>query len=83
MRYVFAAVALWMVAGCANPNAMQEAADRCAAVGISARDPDFTACTQAYRLESQQTAIGNAYRNAVDFGPRRRRANQCTDVSVC
>ena len=83
MRYAFAALACCILVACANPNAMQEAADRCAAVGISARDSDFIACTEAYRLETQQTAISNAYRDAVDFGPRRRRANQCTDPSAC
>jgi uncharacterized lipoprotein YajG len=74
MRYAFAVVALWMVTGCASPTAIQEAVNRCAAVGISPRDADFTACTEAYRLERQQTAISNAYRNTSDMQPRRRRA---------
>jgi hypothetical protein len=53
---------------------MEEALNRCAAVGISARDPDFMVCTEAYRLENQQAEIGNAYRNAADnMIPRRRR----------
>ena len=73
MRYCFSAATIFIVSGCADPDAMQQAADRCAAVGISARDPDFIACTSAYRLESQQTGIGNAYRNATDMEPRRRR----------
>jgi len=73
MRCTFALLALWMIAGCADPTARQEATERCAAVGISARDLDFIACTEAYRLETQQSGISNAYRNAVDMQPRRRR----------
>lgn len=73
MRYAFAALICWIIAGCANTDAMQQAVDRCAAVGISARDPDFIACTEAYRLETQQAGISNAYRNADDMEPRRRR----------
>jgi hypothetical protein len=73
MRYAFALLALWMIAGCADPTARQEATNRCAAVGISARDPDFAACTEAYRLETQQTGISNAYQNAAEMGPRPRR----------
>ena len=73
MRCTFALLALWMVAGCADPTARQEATNRCAAVGISARDADFAACIEAYRLETQQTGISNAYRDAVDMGPRPRR----------
>lgn len=73
-RYLLAGIAVWALAGCANPTAMEEAVNRCAAVGISARDPDFMVCTEAYRLENQQAEIGNAYRNATDnMIPRRRR----------
>ena len=75
MRYAVAIAVLWTLLGCANPNVMQEAADRCAAVGISQHDADFLACTQAYRLDTLQTSISNSYRNAVDSVPRRRRAN--------
>jgi Tfp pilus assembly protein PilW len=73
MRCTFAFLALWVIAGCADPTARQEATNRCAAVGISARDPDFLACTEAYRLETQQSGISSAYQNAVDMQPRRRR----------
>jgi hypothetical protein len=73
MRYGFVILFLGLTGGCASPNVAQEAADRCEQVGISANDPDFTACTQAYRLQSQQNAISNAYGQTVDVpAPPRR-----------
>jgi len=73
MRYGFLALLLTLVGGCATSNVAQEAADRCAAVGISERDPDFMSCTQAYRLQMQQGAISNAYGQAVNTpAPPRR-----------
>jgi hypothetical protein len=73
MRYGFLVLLITVVGGCGTSNVAQEAADRCAAVGISARDPDFMSCTQAYRLETQQGAISNAYGQAVNTpAPPRR-----------
>jgi hypothetical protein len=75
MRYIVAMAVLLGAGACANQNVAQDAADRCAAVGISARDPDFNSCMQAYVLESKQNAILNAYRQSDDPGllARRRR----------
>ena len=72
MRYGFVILILGL-AGCAASNVAQQAVDRCEQVGISAKDPDFIPCTQAYRLQSQQNAISNAYGQTVDApSPPRR-----------
>ena len=73
MRYGFLILISCLAGGCANSNVAQDAADRCAQVGISAKDPDFMSCTQAYRLQSQQNAISNAYGQTVDSPPPPRR----------
>lgn len=73
MRYGFVILILYLAGGCATSNVAQEVADRCAQVGISAKDPDFMSCTQAYRPQSQQNAISNAYGQTVDAPPPPRR----------
>ena len=72
MRYAHIILILGL-AGCSTSNVAQQAVDRCEQVGISAKDPDFIACTQAYRLRSQQNAIGNAYGTTLDVPPPSRR----------
>ena len=66
MRTLFAIAIVLVTAACAAPDAAQEAAARCAAVGISARDPDFGTCTKAYVLEAEQAELGSNYRQIED-----------------
>jgi len=79
MRFRLAILICCLIGGCAdsNANVAQEAANRCAAVGISARDPDFNSCMQAYALEEKQNAILNAYRQSDSPPPTRR--GRCGD----
>ena len=73
MRYGLVILICCLAGGCASStNVAQEAAERCAAVGISARDPDFNTCMQAYALEAKQNAILNAYRDSYSAPPPRR-----------
>jgi hypothetical protein len=79
MRYGPAILICCLIGGCADTttNVAQEAANRCAAVGISARDPDFSSCMQAYALEAKQDAILNAYRETDS--PRPAHRGRCGD----
>ena len=79
MRYGLVILSFCLIGGCADTktNLAQDAADRCAAVGISARDPDFNTCMQAYALEAKQDSILNAYRQSDSVPPPRR--GRCGD----
>ncbi len=83
MRAVLVVIAVVVLGGCANPRGMQEAADRCAAVGISPRDADFAACTKAYTLESEQASLSTTYQRTIDTPLRPRRFSHCTDIGAC
>ncbi len=80
MRHCLVILICCLVGGCANTNAnvAQEAAERCAAVGISARDPEFNTCMPAYALETKQHAILNTYRESYSTPPPPRRG-RCGD----
>lgn len=74
MRHGLVILIFSLAGGCADTktDVTQEAAVRCAAVGISARDPDFNTCMQAYALEAKQDSIINAYRQSDSVPPPRR-----------
>jgi hypothetical protein len=80
---ILAALLGILICGCAGPGAVEQAANRCQQVGISERDPNFAACTQAYPLQREEGGLRDSIQQTANAGPRPRRALHCTDTGAC
>jgi hypothetical protein len=70
MRFSVACVVALGLFGCADPAFERQAAgEQCQSVGITARDPEFTACTRAMIQQHREDAITRVYHNTAPLTP--------------
>jgi len=71
MRSIFiAALACLALCGCAtDPSVYRQASLNCQAVGIGEKDPQFTACSQAYARQHLEDRLTDSYHDALATVP--------------